>query len=100
LQHEIAGTGVSINMVCPGEVDTPMVQAEADNILPQTRFMKDTIGTLAADEAAGKIAAGIAADRALIVPGTMPWLTSRFARHFPRLFAWSTRSLLALKFKH
>lgn len=98
LQHEIAGTGVSINMVCPGEVDTPMVQAEAGSILPQTRFMKDTVGTLPADVAARKIAAGIAADKSLIVPGVRPWLTSRFARHFPRLFTASTSWLLKLKF--
>lgn len=98
LRYELQGSGISLSLVCPGEVATPMVESEAASILPQTRLMKDTIGTLSAAVAAKKIARGIARNKALIVPGFLPNLTSHFVRHCPGLSALFIRALLKLKF--
>lgn len=46
LRQELVGTGVSVNLVCPPEVATPMIAAESATALPQTRFLKDLVGTL------------------------------------------------------
>lgn len=99
LRQELFGTGVSVNLVCPPEVDTPLVEEEASGILPQTRFIKDMTGTLSAAVAAKKIAAGLNRNKMLIIPGLEANLTAKIARHFPRLFSKSTELLLRWKFQ-
>jgi len=99
LRQELFGTGVSVNLVCPPEVDTPMVAEEASSILPKTRLIKDLAGTLPADVAAKKIAAGLNRNKALIVPGFRANLMTKIARHFPRSFSKSTELLLGWKFQ-
>ena len=69
LRQELAGTGVSVSLICPGEVNTPMIAAEAEDCLPQTRFLKDLLGTMEPDEVAEKIAGALRKNREVIVPG-------------------------------
>lgn len=99
LQQELAHTGVSVHLVCPPEVNTPMIQAESLAALPQTRFLKDLVGTLQPDVVAKKIASGIDKRKAVIVPGARARLMVWIDRHFPRLFAWSSKRLLRWKFR-
>jgi len=99
LRQELIGTGVSVNLVCPPEVDTPMVAAEAATVLPQTRFIKDLVGTLPPDVAARKIARGLARNQTVIIPGFMANLMAWTARHFPWLFEKSTELLLRWRFR-
>lgn len=98
LRQELLGTGVSVNLVCPPEVDTPMIAAEAATAVPQTRFMKDLVGTLQPDVAARQIAQGIARNKAVIIPGARARLMAWTARHFPWLFGKSSELLLRWKF--
>jgi 3-dehydrosphinganine reductase len=98
LRQELAGTGVSVHLVCPPEVNTPMIQAESLAAVPQTRFLKDLVGTLEPDVVARKIARGIDRRKALIVPGVRAGLMVWTSRHFPGLFAWSSERLLRWKF--
>lgn len=98
LHQELTGTGVSVNLVCPPEVDTPMVAAEAESALPQTRFLKNLAGMLSADDAAAQIARGLASNRAVVIPGLRARLLLGFARHFPGLFRLSSTMLLRAKF--
>ncbi|NVK42557.1 MAG: hypothetical protein HWE39_15050 [Oceanospirillaceae bacterium] len=87
-----------MNLVCPPEVATPMVAAEADTILPQTRFLKDLAGTLSPEAAASGIARGLSRDRALIVPGFRAGAIAWISRHCPWLFGKSSELLLRWKF--
>ena len=46
LRQELAEYNIGVSVVCPPEVNTPMVSKESEHILPQTRFIKDLGGTL------------------------------------------------------
>ena len=98
LRQELWGSGVHVHLVCPPEVNTPMITAESDSANPQTRFLKDLIGTMEPEVAAVKIARGIARGKFLIVPGVRAQLMVWIARHFPEVFARSSQALLNWKF--
>lgn len=98
LRQELASSGVSVHLICPPEVNTPMIAKERLDSLPQTRFLKDLVGTMEPEIAARKIARGLRKNQAVIIPGiratSMVWI----ARHFPELFARSSELLLRWKF--
>ena len=98
LRQELAGTGVSVHLVCPPEVDTPMIAAESPTAVPQTRFLKDLVGTLQPEVAARKIARGLRRRKAVIVPGFRAGLMVWMARHFPGILARCSELLLRWKF--
>ncbi len=98
LRQELLDTGVSVNLVCPPEVQTPMIAAEAGSILPQTRFLKDLGGTLQPEVAVQRIARGIDRNKALIIPGARANMMAWIARHFPWLFGKTSELLLRWKF--
>ena len=73
--------------------------AEAQAAVPQTRFLKDLVGTMEPDVAATKIARGIRRHKPVIIPGVRANLMAGTARHFPELFARSSELLLRWKFR-
>jgi short-subunit dehydrogenase len=98
LRQELAGSGVSVHLVCPPEVDTPMIAAESAVAVQQTRFLKNLMGTLPPDLAARRIVRGIRRQKALIVPGYRASITAGIARVFPALFDASCTLLLRWRF--
>jgi 3-dehydrosphinganine reductase len=98
LRQELAGSGVSVHVICPPEVNTPMIAAESQASVPQTRFLKDLVGTMEPEVAAVKIARGISKHKAVVIPGVRASMMVWTARHFPELFARSSELLLRWKF--
>ncbi|MEH6583406.1 MAG: SDR family NAD(P)-dependent oxidoreductase [Halioglobus sp.] len=98
LRQELAGSGVSVHLVCPPEVNTPMIAAENEVSVPQTRFLKDLIGTMEPEVAAEKIAQGIHKHKAVIIPGVRANVMVWMSRCFPELFARSSELLLRWRF--
>lgn len=94
LQQELYGTGVSANLICPSEVATPMIAAEADTVLPQTRLLKDLAGTLSSDKAAEIIIKGIRKNKDLVITGFTSKLFDFFNRVFPSIFRAITRLII------
>ena len=94
LQQELYGTGVSAMIVCPSEVATPMISSEADTVLPQTRLLKDMVGTLSPDRAAEIIVKGINQGRDIVLTGFNAKLFDFFNRVFPGMFRRITRLIL------
>ncbi len=87
MRQELAEFNVGVSVVCPPEVDTPMVQMEAEHILPQTRFIKDIGGLLQPVTVTRATIKGIAKNRFMIVPGLMAKFSYWQARVFPRTFS-------------
>jgi 3-dehydrosphinganine reductase len=98
LRQELLDTGVSINLVAPPEVATPMIAAESASVLPQTRFLKDLGGTLQPEVVVKRIAEGIDKNQQLIIPSARARLMAEVARHFPWLFGKTSEMLLRWKF--
>ncbi len=85
LRVELASTGIQVSVVCPPEVDTPMVQQERLERPKVTEAMKLLAGTLSVDAACHQILAGIDARRFLIVPGARARSLLLSNRLLPRL---------------
>ncbi len=85
LRLEYRPRGVGVSVVCPPEVETPMVVEEhlaGDRV---GLALKHFAGTLSVDTACDEILAGIDAGRFMVVPGRRARLTRRLAQFVPGL---------------
>ncbi len=98
LRQEMAGTGVGVNLICPSEVNTPMIEVETETAVPQTRFLKDLVGTLEPEVAARQIASGLRRQKAFVIPGFRANIVAWTAQHFPGLSNASIDLLRRWKF--
>lgn len=96
LRQELYKSGVGVSVLCPPEVDTPMVEKEAEHILPETRFVKDIGGLLSVDTVTQATIKGLEKNRFIIVPGIMGKLSYAQARYMPTVFAWAMQKLVGL----
>lgn len=84
LRIELAPQGIHVSVICPPEVETPMVEYERAVRPRQTAALKALAGTLDVDTACNGILRGLDRGRFMIVPGTMARLTAALHRHAPR----------------
>jgi NAD(P)-dependent dehydrogenase (short-subunit alcohol dehydrogenase family) len=75
--------GIEVSLICPPEVDTPMVVEELKTMHPVSRRLKDVGGSLTLSEAVEAILAGLDAGRALIIPGARAKLAYFCSRYLP-----------------
>ena len=83
LRLEYKPRGIDVSLVCPPEVDTPMVIEEMKNMHPASRRHKDRGGSLSLEEAIEAILAGLDAGRGVIIPGRKAKLTYFCSRYLP-----------------
>lgn len=88
LRSELKHDGVTVTVVCPPEVDTPMPAAEQATMSPESRAVKRMAGVLRADAVAETIVKGVGRQRFLIVPGARAQVLYVF--HMLS-FGWLTR---------
>jgi len=84
LRLELVPRGIHVSVICPPEVETPMVAYERTVRPPQTTGLKKLAGTLEVDPACDAILRGLDAGRFMIVPGRMARLTAALQRFAPR----------------
>jgi NAD(P)-dependent dehydrogenase (short-subunit alcohol dehydrogenase family) len=87
LRIEGRPAGIRVSVVCPPEVETPMVEEERRTMLPATEALKGFAGTLDVDTAAREILAGIDRGAFMIVPGRRGRATRLLTRLAPQRIA-------------
>lgn len=83
LRLELRPRDIDVSIICPPEVDTPMVVEEARTMHPVSRTLKDLGGSLSIEEAMKGILAGLDAGRHVIIPGFKAKLTYFCNRYLP-----------------
>ena len=81
LRSELKPHGIRVFVVCPPEVDTPLVLHESKTIPPEARAVKNMGGLLKPEFVARCIIRGIRKNRYMIIPGFMAqmlYYTQRF----------------------
>ncbi len=81
LRVELKRYGIAVSVVCPPEVDTPLLRKELENAPAESRAMKKFAGFLTPEQAAKSILRGIARKKFLIIPGFWARMTYFFHRH-------------------
>ena len=85
LRSEVKPHNISVSVVCPPKVTSPMDEKEAETITPETRAVKGMAGTLTPRETARAMIRGIQQKRFLIIPGMrakLLYLAQRFSPGF------------------
>lgn len=88
LQFELAASGVQVQIVCPPEFDSPMVDALDQNRTPENKAHAQTIPKLTVDHCADEILKGMNSKRYKIIPGAQSKLVAFGIQHFPGLSRW------------
>ena len=71
LRTEMRPEKINVLVLCPPEVDTPLVEEEEKTSPPETKVLKHLAGKLTAEAAAAALIRGIQANRFMIIPGLM-----------------------------
>lgn len=83
LRLEYKHKGIDVSLICPPEVDTPMVVNEQKNMHPVSRKLKSLGGSLSIEEAIAGIITGLDAGKGVIIPGGKARLTYFCNRYLP-----------------
>ncbi len=90
LRLECKPRGIDVCVVCPPEVETPMVDEERATGDAIGLELKKFSGTLQLDDACEQILAGLGGSSWMIVPGRKGRLTRRLAQYAPGLMRWTS----------
>lgn len=83
LRMELKPEGITVQVICPPEVDTPMVHDEHKTIHPVTKKLKYMAGALTLDQAVNDIVKGLRSNRFYIIPGRLARLTYWLSKLLP-----------------
>ena len=83
LRLEYKPRGIAVSLICPPEVDTPMVVEELKHMHPASRRLKDIGGSLSLERAIRGILSGLDAGKGVIIPGFKAKLTYFSSRYLP-----------------
>ena len=94
LRGELKQQGISLTVVCPPEVDTPMLLDEMKTIPSEIRILKNMSGQLKPEFVAARVLQAIARKKFMVVPGFRTkwlWYTQRLT---PALFRLSSDMII------
>lgn len=86
LRMELRSQNIDVAVVCPPEVDTPLVTAERQNGSPITAALKQLGGSMPVDRACKEIYEGIFTSEFMIIPGTQARVLAKLSRVLPNLY--------------
>jgi hypothetical protein len=89
LRLEVEPQGVTVQLVCPGQFDTPMVEELNTYRTPENRALVGAFETMPLDQVTREVLKGIDRGDPLIIPGRimrLSWLAQRIAPGLLRRF--------------
>ena len=95
LRIEYRPRGIFVTVVCPPEIETPMVVAERQQAHPVTMATKQFAGVVELDDACNDILRGAERGEWMVVTGGKAKLTRHLARLFPNLMNRMTDRMVA-----
>lgn len=95
LRLELKLKGIDVSVICPGEIDTPMLKQERIEGSPITESMNDFAGVLTVEQAISGIMKGLHKRQYMITPGFRAKLTREMARKAMTLVHWIADGKLA-----
>lgn len=87
LRVEYRPRGISVSVICPPEMDTPMARAEHRDRPPETAAMKSFAGVVALEQGCAYMIERVMRNQFLIIPGQRARCTWWMQKLLPR--AWS-----------
>jgi len=96
MRIELKKEGIHVKVVCPPEVDTPMVRDESKTIDPIAKRFKVLGGVLTVEEAAEYIVRKIPGRSFMIIPGRTARISYVLSSYFPGIFRGSMDILFTL----
>jgi NAD(P)-dependent dehydrogenase (short-subunit alcohol dehydrogenase family)/catechol 2,3-dioxygenase-like lactoylglutathione lyase family enzyme len=87
LRLEYEPRGIHISVICPPEVDTPMVIDERRTMHPANKALKELAGRLSVETAARRILYGLARGDFLVIPGGRARFAYALERFLPQTMA-------------
>ena len=99
MRCELKPQGIRVQLVCPPEFDSPMVEALDKYRTPENKAHTLTIPKHDVQTIVHGTLKGIKRGSFLIVPGTMAWMASLGMRHFPRIQHWVVDRVVASVYK-
>jgi short-subunit dehydrogenase len=94
LRGELKQQGIHLTIVCPPEVDTPMLLDEMKTIPSEIRILKNMSGQLKPEFVAAQVLRAVARKKFMVVPGFRAkwlWYTQRLT---PALFRFSSDMII------
>ena len=88
LRAELKPRGIKVQIVCPPEFDSPMVDALDQTRTPENKAHTLTIPKLGVETVVEDVVAGMEQNRFLIIPGKQTRLMALGIRHFPAITRW------------
>ncbi|MEM1110850.1 MAG: SDR family NAD(P)-dependent oxidoreductase [Pseudomonadota bacterium] len=94
LRLDCVERGISVNTICPPEVETPMVVEERKTMSITGARLKGTAGTLQLEPACRSIVNQLKRNRSMVIPGVRARGVALVARWFPGLMRWTSERIV------
>ncbi|MEG2357402.1 SDR family NAD(P)-dependent oxidoreductase [Acinetobacter sp.] len=86
LRMELRSQKIEVAVVCPPEVDTPLVTEERKHGSPVTAALKQLGGSMPVEKACKEIYDGIFSSEFMIIPGTQARILAKISRVLPDVY--------------
>lgn len=85
LRSELKHLGISVSVLCPPQVATPLLEKTAEDKPPETKRINNNAGVLPADQVVREMVEGMLQKKFIIIPGQKARLFYLLDRIFPSL---------------
>ncbi|MCV6627764.1 MAG: SDR family NAD(P)-dependent oxidoreductase, partial [Cellvibrionaceae bacterium] len=87
LRMDCIPLGVEVSVICPPEVETPMVEEERKTMHPIAKQQKEVAGSLSLEQAGEEILSALGRGKYMIIPGFRARWVWRISRWLPNTMA-------------